>query len=53
MANNPVIGLYRCPKCKRDNVVLWDGNVKTVCMNCGSKFTIKRQKMRKTEPLRR
>lgn len=50
MANKPVLGIIDCPYCGRANMVGWNGNYKVPCFYCHKKFTVKRTRMRNTQP---
>lgn len=45
MANKPVMGTYTCPHCNKGTPVIWNGNIKNLCIHCNSTFIAKRQKL--------
>ncbi len=53
MANKPVLGTAVCPYCGSKVPVIWNGNFKILCVYCGKKFHVKRQKLKNIQPLPR
>ena len=45
MANKPVLGVAICPKCHNKQPIIWNGNFVWRCLNCYTKFKVKRQKL--------
>lgn len=49
MANKPVMGVATCPKCGKDNPLVWNGNYIFRCIHCCFRFRVKRQKLKKVK----
>lgn len=49
MANKPVFGVAICPNCHSGQPILWNGNFVWKCLNCHTKFKVKRQKLSMVE----
>lgn len=48
-----LMGTYVCPHCGNTTVVIWNGNRRTTCPNCGKAFIVKRQRIRNVEVVKR
>lgn len=51
MANKPVFGIMKCPYCRFQLPIAWDGNFTMKCSVCGKPFKVKRQKLTRTTPI--